>query len=180
MPTTFLALEVTPEAQFALRQLPKLDSIDELLALLRKHVAGVPPTMESFKQLQRSCSLDSHTAGGLFSGTDWLLRTAMRSALQPKALAAEFADVKVPSQFVQPLVAAVSEGRAALATQQDNAQGLPGLLDLRWRLDVRGRRLRAAPHPPLPALAPTSPQRRPHPRSGSQPAPIGLLLLRRR
>ena len=61
----------------------------------------------------------------------------MRSALQPKALAVEFADIKVPAHFVPPLVAAVTEGRAALAAeQQDESLGLPSLQELRWRLDV--------------------------------------------
>tara|TARA_B110001452_G_scaffold112526_1_gene93396 strand:+ start:1093 stop:1722 length:630 start_codon:yes stop_codon:yes gene_type:complete len=137
MVLTFLGLEVTPEATFALRRFPKLDSIEQLLAALQRHIAGAPTTPESFRELQRACSLDSQTAGGLFSGTLWLLRTAMRSALQPKALAVEFADIKVPAHFVPPLVAAVTEGRAALAAeQQDESLGLPSLQELRWRLDV--------------------------------------------
>ena len=164
----FAGQEVPQEAVFALRQLPKLDTLDALLEAVQRCVAGTAPTPESFKQLQRSMSLDSHTAGGLFSGMLWLVRTAMRSSLQQKALAAEFEDKKVPPAFVQPLVGAVLQGcattppldphtllsrhpprgcgrRSALAEQA--LGGLPPLEDLRWRLDVRAPHL--AHTPPL-------------------------------
>ena len=131
---SFLGHEVTPEAQFALRQLAKLDSLDVLLTALRQQIAGTPPTPEGFRHLQHSMSLDSHTAGGLFSGVHWLLRTAMRSTLQQKALAAELADLKIPQAFVEPLVHTVMQGRATLGEQ--GLGGLPSLQDLRWRLDV--------------------------------------------
>ena len=171
---SYLGLEVTPETQFALRQLPKLESIDLLLTALLQHVGGVPPTPESFRQLQRGMSLDSHTAGGLFSGADWLIRTSMRSSLQPKALADELADLKVPAHFVQPLVRAITQGcassprasppgrtrlratgtpseptnrarrRRAILSQRDLG-GLPSLQELRWRLDVRAPTTLARP-----------------------------------
>lgn len=131
---SFLGHEVSPEAQFALRQLPKLDSLDDLLVALSQQIAGTPPTPESFRHLQRSMSLDSQTAGGLYSGVHWLLRTAMRSTLQQKALTVELEDLKIPQPFVEPLVRTVIQGRAALGDQ--GLGGLPSLEELRWRLDV--------------------------------------------
>ena len=39
-----------------------------------------------------------------------MIRTCMRSALKPKALAAELTDLKVAAQFVTPMVTAIEQG----------------------------------------------------------------------
>ena len=112
MPKFLLGLELPLEAEVALRTLPSLDSLDPVLQAILDHQGGTPFTAAGFRQLQQATSLDSKSLGALFTGVDWMVRTCMRSALKPKALATELTDLKVAAQFVAPIVTTIEQGCA--------------------------------------------------------------------
>ena len=138
-PTLYLCgLPLSFEASKALRELPKLESLDAVLPVVVADLEGAPPDGEAYRAMQRALSLDADAAAALFTGLHWVVRACMRSNLKAKALAAELADLKVHPPCVEPLVAAVERGRAsaARADAAAHAVSLPTLDELRWRLDV--------------------------------------------
>ena len=138
-PTLYLCgLPLSFEAAKALRELPKLESLDAVLPVVVADLEGAPPDGEAYRVMQRALSLDADAAAALFTGLHWVVRACMRSNLKAKALAAELADLKVHPPCVEPLVAAVERGRAsaARADAAAHAVSLPTLDELRSRLDV--------------------------------------------
>ncbi|KAL1510492.1 hypothetical protein AB1Y20_006797 [Prymnesium parvum] len=133
-----LGLELPLEAEAALRILPSLNTLDPVLQAVLEHLRGAPFSASGFRQLQQAAALDAKSAGALFAGVDWMLRTCMRCSLKAKALAAELTDLKVAPQFVAPLVEAVEQGRAVVANVGSGAgaDGVPSFESVRWRLDV--------------------------------------------
>ena len=141
-----VGLELPFEAVTALRTLPTLDSIEPILGDVLAHVCGKPTTAERARALSKATSLDAAKLGAVFTGLEWLLRTCIRCSLKPKALHDELTECRVHAPFVEPLVAAINQGRAELApshlTQLEDDAALRGRLDLptldnlRWRLDV--------------------------------------------
>eukprot|EP00966_Prymnesium_polylepis_P051486 1191397-Prymnesium_polylepis.1 len=112
MPRYLLGLELPLEAEVALRTLPSLDSLDDVLQAILESQRGTPFTAVGFRRLQQAMTLDAKSLGALFTGVDWIVRTCMRSALKPKALATELRDLKVAEQFIAPIVGTIEEGCA--------------------------------------------------------------------
>jgi hypothetical protein len=110
MPQFFQGVELSFEAKLALKTLPSLDSIDELLVIVLAAAGGEAPDADSLRHLQQVTALDTKTLGALFTGIDWLVRAGMRSSLKAKALAAELTDLKVHPPFVDAVAAAITRG----------------------------------------------------------------------
>uniref|UniRef100_A0A7S0L3G0 COMM domain-containing protein 5 n=1 Tax=Coccolithus braarudii TaxID=221442 RepID=A0A7S0L3G0_9EUKA len=136
---------ISYEAQLALRQLPQLERIDELLAAALRYACGSAPTARTLEQLVQVTGLEHERIGTIFTGLHWLLRACMRSGLKAKPLAVELEELRVHAPFVAPIIAAAESGRDVLCettgssralTRGKHAGGLPTLRSMRWRLDV--------------------------------------------
>ena len=103
---------ISYEAQLALRQLPRLERIDELLAAVLQYVCGSAPTAHTLEHLIKVTGLEREQVGSVFTGLHWLLRACMRSGLKAKPLAAELEELKVHAPFVAPIIAAAESGHA--------------------------------------------------------------------
>ena len=96
-PTLYLCgLPLSFEAAKALRELPKLESLDAVLPVVVADLAGAPPDGEAYRAMQRALSLDADAAAALFTGLHWVVRACMRSNLKAKALAAELFSPRSP------------------------------------------------------------------------------------
>lgn len=112
MPRFLLGLELPLEAEAALRILPNLSALEQVIQAVVDHLKGESMDSLGFLQLQRATSLDERSLGALFTGIDWIIRTCMRSSLKTKALVTELTDLKVASESIGPIISAVEQGCA--------------------------------------------------------------------